>query len=289
MRPQWRALGLVLLAPAVLLSSCSDNGSAPNVASLPGGGTTQAGAGHDTLGGAGNTSSAGTGGAFGTSGSGLGVSGTFATGGSAGQGGTTGGGGSGGSGGSATSNAGTGGTAPVGRVYAIQGCSDSPAEGGAGGAGGAGGGGAAGEPSEGGSGGDANDSATAQRAKPVGTFASFSVYDFETDKPVQTCLNKIAAFEISVTGDAPLTVVANIAPGITPGSVIFTYDDVPQASQDIFPYALGFDTNGDYQEPTPKLAPGRHALAISAYSSPGGMGDIIGQASVVLTVIDSAK
>jgi hypothetical protein len=64
---------------------------------------------------------------------------------------------------------------------------------------------------------------------------------------------------------------------------------VPQASQDIFPYALGFDTNGDYQEPTPKLAAGRHEIAMRAYSLPGGMGVVVGQASIALTVIDGAK
>jgi hypothetical protein len=172
-------------------------------------------------------------------------------------------------------------------VYTIQGCTDSTGEGGAGGAGGSGTGGDAAGGSDGineaASGGDSSMTGT------VGTFASFSVYDFETDKPVQTCLNKISAFEITVTGDAPLTVVANIAPGITPGSVIFTYDGVPQPSQDIFPYALGFDTNGDYQEPTPKLATGSHTLAVAAYSLPGGMGGIVGQAAVALTVIDGSK
>jgi hypothetical protein len=177
----------------------------------------------------------------------------------------------------------------VGRVYTIQGCDDAAAggaaaTGGAGGDGGAGGaagnGGAAGADSDSGAGGDSSTPAV------LGTFASFSIYDFETDKPVQTCLNKIDAFNVTVTGDAPLTVVANIAPGITPGSVIFTYDGVLQSSQDIFPYGLGFDTNGDYQEPTPKLSAGTHTLAISAYSMPGGMGSVLGRASIALTVIE---
>jgi hypothetical protein len=51
---------------------------------------------------------------------------------------------------------------------------------------------------------------------------------------------------------------------------------------------LGFDTNGDYQEPTPKLGPGNHTLVMTAYSLPGGTGNVVGSASIVLTVIDGA-
>jgi hypothetical protein len=89
-----------------------------------------------------------------------------------------------------------------------------------------------------------------------------------------------------VTGDAPLTLLANVAPGVGPASVIFTYDGVPQLAHNLFPYALGEDDNGDYHEPSPPLTPGAHSISIAAYDKPDGLGKVIGRASIVLTVAD---
>jgi len=107
-----------------------------------------------------------------------------------------------------------------------------------------------------------------------------------TDKAVQTCVDKIRPFNVTVTGDAPLTVLANIAPGVGPSSVVWTYDGVAQMAHNIFPYALGPDDNGDFQEPTPPLTPGEHLLTITAFDQADGMGNVLGRSSLVLTVVD---
>ena len=108
-----------------------------------------------------------------------------------------------------------------------------------------------------------------------------------TDKPVQSCVDETADFNITVSGDAPLTVIANFAPGAGPGSVVFTYDGVDQPIQDLYPYALAPDNNGDFTGPTPALAPGKHTLAIAAYDQAGALGKLLGQTSVVMTVINT--
>ena len=120
----------------------------------------------------------------------------------------------------------------------------------------------------------------------AGGAVAFSVYDWVTDKPVQTCLDEIAEFQITITGEAPLTVVANFAPGLAPGSVVFTYDGIDQPIQDIFPYALAPDDNGDFSGPKPPLAPGKHTLSVAAYQQAGAIGSLLGKASVALTVIN---
>ena len=116
--------------------------------------------------------------------------------------------------------------------------------------------------------------------------ASFTIYDFVTDRPVQTCVDRIEDFDITITGDAPLTVAANLAPGLMPGSVVWTYDGTTLMPHNAFPYTLGPDDNGDFQEPIPPLTAGEHVLSITVYAEPGAMGDVLGQASIVITVIE---
>jgi len=109
-----------------------------------------------------------------------------------------------------------------------------------------------------------------------------------TDKPVPTCLDEISNFNITVTGEAPLTVVANFGPGKAPGSVLFTYDGQVQLAQNKFPYALAPDESGDFSGPAVPLGAGPHAISIAAYDQLDGTGNLLGQASVVLTVISAA-
>ncbi len=266
---------------AMVLSSCSDD--TPSGATANGGSSSGAGgaaAGSPSAGGttAGNSAgasggvSAGSsaGGAAGSGGASAGSGGGGQASGGGGTGGTSGGGGNGGSGG-----------AP--RVYTIEGC-DGP------GAGGAGSGG------EGNSGGDANaggnpavgaGGAGDGGAGPIPAIsASFTVYDFVTDKPVQTCVDRVDDFDITITGDAPLTVAANLPPGLMPGSVLWTYDGVDIMPHNIFPYTLGPDDNGDYQEPTPPLTAGEHVLTITVYDEADAMGAVLGQATITITVVE---
>jgi hypothetical protein len=266
-----------------MLTACGDDESEPtyNTVGGLGGASGGSGAGPDSFGGAATsagTFSASTAGTFSTAGAAGSAAGSSGAGGNGSSGGSAGGGGSGGS---------------PGPVYTIQGCEDA-ATGGAGGAtdgaGGVGGGadGAGGATDgSGGSGGNDGGAGGADGSPSLpGFFASFSLYDCVTDKPVQTCVDKVDDFVVNVTGDAPLTVLANIAPGVGPASVIFTYDGVPQPAHNLFPYALGEDDNGDYQKPTPPLTPGVHDISIAAYDKPDGLGKVIGRASIVLTVAD---
>jgi hypothetical protein len=116
--------------------------------------------------------------------------------------------------------------------------------------------------------------------------ASFTIYDFVTDRPVQTCVDRVDDFTITITGDAPLTVAANLPPGLMPGSVLWTYDGTEIMAHNLFPYTLGPDDNGDYGEPTPPLTVGEHVLSITVYAEPDAMGAALGQATIVITVVE---
>jgi hypothetical protein len=288
---------------ALLLGSCSDdpaptaatgNGGSSNGGSGVSAGTSAGGktAGSSSVGAAGNESA-------GTS-----------PGGKAGGGGTPNGGsasGSGGTGGS-SSGGGNGGSGGAERVYTIEGCeergaggADSTAEANIGGEGNVGGesnvggegniggvGNAGGEGNAGGNAGAPVGGAGEGGAGPIipAISASFTVYDFVTDRPVQTCVDRVDDFDITITGDAPLTVAANLPPGLMPGSVGWTYDGVDLMPHSAFPYSLGPDDNGDYQEPMPPLTVGEHVLSITVYAEPGGMGGVLGQASITIRVIE---
>jgi hypothetical protein len=290
---------------ASLLGSCSDdpapNGGTGNGGSSNGGGgataATGAGgktAGNSSVGAAGNESA-------GTSPGGKSGGGGTPNGGSAsGSGGT--GGSSGGTGGS--SGGGNGGSGGAERVYTIEGCEER----GAGGAGSiaeaniGGEGNVGGESNvggEGSNGGVGNAGGEGNAGAPVGgageggagpiipvISASFTVYDFVTDRPVQTCVDRVDDFDITITGDAPLTVAVNLPPGLMPGSVRWTYDGVALMPHSTFPYSLGPDDNGDYQEPMPPLTVGEHVLSITVYDEAGGMGAVLGQASITIRVIE---
>jgi hypothetical protein len=266
---------------ALLLGSCSDD--TPNAATTTGGsgtGASGATAGTNAGGTSAGTSSAGASGNVNAGSSAGGVAGSAGS--SAGTGGggqTSGGGGSGGS-----SGGGNGGSGGAPRVYTIEGC-DEPGAGGAGSAG------------ESNAGGDANTGGNP--GAPVGgageggagsiipaISASFTVYDFVTDKPVQTCVDRVNDFEIAITGDAPLTLAANLAPGLMPGSVVWTYDGMALMPHNIFPYTLGPDDNGDFQEPAPALSVGEHVLSITVYADADAMGGVLGQASITITIVE---
>jgi hypothetical protein len=275
-----RVVGAMTAIAALGLLSCGDSKGEPTI-SVSGGGNGGAG----TSGGVPGTSgSFAAGGASGSRSEG----GTFSSGAATGQAAAGSGGNTGGGGSTVVATAGGGGSPSV-RPYTISGCVNATA-GGAGGAdSGAGGDGpdnaggtavaAAGAGGDGEAGGESS-------VAPSGVFASFTLYDCMTDKPVQTCVDKTIDFNVTVTGAAPLTVVANVAPGAGPGSVIFTYDGVPQLAHNLYPYALGDDDNGDFYEPNPQLAPGAHTISIAAYELEDGLGKVLGRASVVLTVID---
>jgi hypothetical protein len=168
------------------------------------------------------------------------------------------------------------------RVYTIEGC-DEPGAGGAGGDGNAGGDANAGG-NPGVSAGGAGDGGAGSVIPPL--LASFTVYDFVTDKPVQTCVDRVDDFNITITGNAPLTVAVNLPPGLMPGSVVWSYDGVALMPHNIFPYTLGPDDNGDYQEPTPPLTAGEHELSITVYADADAMGAVLGQASITVTIIE---
>ena len=290
MRPQSgnRQLGSVTTTAllALWLGSCGDDAPTSSFSNAGSGGGGTAAVGGFSAGdaGAGVSGSVGAGSdAGGTAGS------AGASGGAGGSGGANGGGGNGGSGG-----------AP--RVYAILGC-DEPGASGAGGEGNAGGSGnAGGEGSVGGDGnvggdgsvggdagvsvGGAGEGGAGPTIPMPGAFASFTVYDFLTDMPVPTCVDRVSDFEITITGDAPLTLAVNLTPGLMPGSVVWTYDGVAQTRQNNFPYALGDDDNGDFHEPTPPLTAGAHVLGITVYAERNAMGAILGEASVTITVVE---
>ena len=305
-RPHGFMRPVALAVPfALALAGCGDGASAtPSHSTSSTGGA----AGANTTGGiSGSTASAEAG--SGTTAGDVGSGGATAGSGQGGSGGTTVGSGQGASGGSVAGNTsgGSAGGAPV-VVYSIVGCTigGSAAAAGAGGAeagGAAGAGGASGPAGAGGAGGagggaggvgGAGGGAAGGSAGGAGIggtnpiFASFSVYDWVTDKPVPTCLDEVSNFNITVTGDAPLTVVANFGPGNAPGSVLFTYDGQIQLAQNKFPYALAPDENGDFSGPAMPLAPGPHTIGIAAYDQLDGTGNLLGQASVVLTVIGAA-
>lgn len=282
----------VAMASPLVLTSCGGEDKA-QFSPTGGGnaGTSVGGAGVN----GGSPGSAGTDG-VGGGGSGNGGSATAgaggADGGGAGGGGKAGGGTGGASG--ASGNGGTGGNPPV-RVYTIEGCDDAGV-GGAGGASGAGGagdggaGGAGGASEAGGAGGAGGEGVGGEGGAagpgPSPNFsATFSVFDFVTDDAIPTCADKASDFSITITGDAPLTVVTDIA-GVTPASVIWTYDGVAQGVHNLAPYSLGPDDAGDYEEPDPPLAPGVHTLTITAYDAMDGMGNVLGTATITLTVVD---
>ena len=262
----------------MVLGSCSDDtpssattdggtSSGGAAAGMSAGGTTAGRSNAGTSGGVSAGSSAG--GAAGSAGASAGSGGGGQASGGGGSGGTSGGGGNGGSGG-----------AP--RVYTIEGC-DEPGAGGAGGEGNSGG--------EGNAGGNSGVPAGGAGEGGAGSIipaisASFTVYDFVTDKPVQTCVDRVNDFDITITGDAPLTVAANLPPGLMPGSVLWTYDGTPIMPHNIFPYTLGPDDNGDYQEPTPPLTAGEHVLTITVYADADAMGAVLGQTSITITVVE---
>jgi hypothetical protein len=114
---------------------------------------------------------------------------------------------------------------------------------------------------------------------------TFTVHDFVTDDAVPGCLDRTQNFSISFTGDAPLTIVANIAPGLTPGSVGWTYDDVVIAPHNLFPYSLGPDDAGDFGEPVPPLTPGDHELTVTVWAEADGMGLILAEATITVTIV----
>ncbi len=315
MRRHWASVSLVVAGVVVaplLLASCGDDGGAQFSNGGAGSGGEAAGGLGMSGGSAGTTGADGSGGSTGGGGTG-GANGGGDAGGVNGGGGAGGAGGKGGAGGVAGSagNGGTGGN-PVVRVYTIEGCDDAGvggaggvdgaggvggADGAAGGAGGVGGGadgagGAGGFGGIDGSGG-AVDAGGAGGAGGVGgagpglsPFVTFTVYDFETDQAVETCEEKVADFSVTVTGDAPLTLTADFAPGVNPVSVVWTYDGVAQGAHNLFPYSLGPDDNGNFQEPTPPLAFGPHTLTVTAYDGMDGTGNVLGTATITVTVID---
>jgi hypothetical protein len=179
------------------------------------------------------------------------------------------------------------------RVYTIEGCD--LGAGGAGGAtgaggasdGGAGGAGGAAEGGAGGAGGAAlgGEGGTGDPGSSSSFSATFTVFDFLTDDAVATCEGKISDFSITITGDAPLTVVTEIT-GVTPASVVWTYGGGAESVHNLAPYALGPDDDGDFDAPEPALTPGVHTLTVTAYDGMDGTGNVLGTKTITLTVIE---
>jgi len=125
-------------------------------------------------------------------------------------------------------------------------------------------------------------------ADAAGAFsATFDIFDSDTDQPAPGCSGQMAAATIAITGAAPLTVVANIS-GVVPGSVVFTYDGVEQGTHNTAPYAVAPDNAGDFEQANPPLGVGEHTLSITVYSGADAMGTVLGQATIIITVITAA-
>ncbi|HTM44011.1 MAG TPA: hypothetical protein VL137_03595 [Polyangiaceae bacterium] len=301
-------LGLCLLPTALLLGSCgSDKKTGADLAT---GGAAGIGG---TIGvGGGDAGGVVAGGGAGGNGGGLGGNGgasggaAGATGGGGGTAGTPGGGagGAGGHGGTG-GNGGTGGTPNL--VYSIIGCAGltdgGAADGGFVDAGLA----TDAAPGDAGSLSDASladsgspspdasvsppdasptDAALATDASDAGGAfsATFTIFDAQTDQAAPHCSDLVGSGTIAITGAAPLTVAANIS-GVVVGSVAFTYDGMASGTHNTAPYAVAPDNAGDFQAANPPLAPGDHTIAITVYSLPNAMGTVLGQASIVITVV----
>ncbi len=115
---------------------------------------------------------------------------------------------------------------------------------------------------------------------------SFTLINADTDTDISELLDG-QTLNLATLPTANLSVRAN--PGTAPvGSVRFAYDGNPNfQTENVAPYALKGDTNGDYNAWTPTL--GTHTLTATPYAASNAGGAIGSALTVVFTVIDQTN
>ncbi|MEH0154334.1 T9SS type A sorting domain-containing protein [Limibacter armeniacum] len=109
---------------------------------------------------------------------------------------------------------------------------------------------------------------------------SFKLIRTDSDTEVGTLANGITINQNQFPGST--FSVQAIAESLNPGSVILSYDGAIKSKENVAPYALFGDSNGNY-EGSP-LTVGNHTVTAVAYSGSNGSGSLLGQATVQFTV-----
>ncbi len=133
---------------------------------------------------------------------------------------------------------------------------------------------------------DVNVTATYEDAPAGPTVQNFTLINADTDQPITAFDPMIdgATLNLQTLPTRNLNVRANTYPA-TVGSVKFGWDANPDYRiENVAPYALEGDTNGDYNAWTPSV--GTHTLTATSYSESGGGGTAGTAKSIQFSVID---
>ena len=122
------------------------------------------------------------------------------------------------------------------------------------------------------------------RLDPNCTATSFTLVDADSDQDIQALVNG-AVLNLATLPTRNLNIRANANPATT-GSVVFSLAGAASRSQteNMPPYALFSDVNGDYNPWTPPV--GNYTLLATPYSGAGGTGTAGAALSISFSVLD---
>lgn len=115
---------------------------------------------------------------------------------------------------------------------------------------------------------------------------SFTLVDADRDMDLGPLMHGDVVYptDLGVSGPERLNVRVDLE-GDIPGSVVFSLNDVAEFNiEQVVPYALGGDNNGDYHPTGSALGYGEHTLTATPYSSYQGMGTAGDAVSVSFTI-----
>ena len=108
----------------------------------------------------------------------------------------------------------------------------------------------------------------------------------DTDQPIAAFANLTsgAVLDLSKLPTKHLNIRANVAAGATVGSVKFGYDaNASYRTENIAPFALAADTNGDYNAWTPTV--GSHTLKVTPFSAKNATGTVGATKTITFSVV----